>query len=91
MSEDVTTEQTACAHCGLPCDTTTFTDGGYSFCCNGCALVFRLLHEQNLDAYYEKNQRPGIRPPAQSDLGRFAYLDAGGPGGAIFELMKRRG
>ena len=25
------------------------------------------------------------------DPGRFAYLDAGGPGGAIFELMKRRG
>ena len=24
------------------------------------------------------------------DPGRFAYLDAGGPGGAIFELMKRR-
>jgi len=24
------------------------------------------------------------------DPGRFAYLDAGGPGGAIFELMQRR-
>ncbi|OPL15557.1 MAG: hypothetical protein AVO39_07615 [delta proteobacterium MLS_D] len=24
------------------------------------------------------------------DPGRFAYLDAGGPGGAIFELMKKR-
>jgi methylmalonyl-CoA/ethylmalonyl-CoA epimerase len=24
------------------------------------------------------------------DPGRFAYVDAGGPGGAIFELMKRR-
>jgi len=24
------------------------------------------------------------------DPGRFAYLDAGGPGGANFELMKRR-
>jgi methylmalonyl-CoA/ethylmalonyl-CoA epimerase len=24
------------------------------------------------------------------DPGKFAYLDAGGPGGAIFELMKRR-
>lgn len=24
------------------------------------------------------------------DPGRFAYLDGGGPGGAIFELMKRR-
>jgi hypothetical protein len=24
------------------------------------------------------------------DPGRFAYLDAGGPGGAIFELMNRK-
>jgi len=24
------------------------------------------------------------------DPGKFAYLDAGGPGGAIFELMQRR-
>jgi hypothetical protein len=24
------------------------------------------------------------------DPGRFAYVDAGGPGGTIFELMRRR-
>ena len=27
--------------------------------------------------------------PFIHDSGRFAYLDSGGPGGAIFELMQR--
>ena len=47
------------------------------------------FYVDDVDAEAEKLVREGATLLIH-DLGRFAYLDAGGPGGAIFELMKRR-
>ena len=41
--------------------------------------------DENVAELTEKGAKLLIHDP-----GKFAYLDAGGPGGAIFELMKRR-
>lgn len=40
------TARPACRHCGAP------SPAG-DFCCSGCAYVYRLIHEQGLDAYYQ--------------------------------------
>ncbi len=41
---------TACRHCGAPLSGAALSVSG--FCCAGCAYVYRLVHEQGLDAYY---------------------------------------
>ena len=47
------------------------------------------FYVDNVDAEVAKLVKEGATLLIH-DPGRFAYLDAGGPGGAIFELMKRR-
>jgi len=45
-----------CRHCG------TTNPAGAEFCCAGCAYVYRLVHEQGLDAYY--TIKDAVTPPA---------------------------
>jgi len=45
-----------CRHCG------TMNPAGAEFCCAGCAYVYRLVHEQGLDAYY--TIKDAVTPPA---------------------------
>lgn len=61
--------QQLCAHCGEP------SPGGARFCCSGCKMVYELLNENGLCAYYEMNERPGIaqRVPVRKD--KFAFLE----------------
>jgi Cu2+-exporting ATPase len=40
-----------CAHCGLP-----LPPGAERFCCSGCAAVWQLLHEEELERYYDLRQ-----------------------------------
>jgi len=40
----------ACVHCGTPFDV---HHEGEKFCCSGCEFVFGLIHQENLDRYYE--------------------------------------
>jgi 4-hydroxyphenylpyruvate dioxygenase-like putative hemolysin len=47
------------------------------------------FYVDDVDAGVKKLVREGAKLLIH-DPGRFAYLDAGGPGGTIFELMKRR-
>jgi P-type Cu2+ transporter len=48
-----------CKHCGAP------SPSG-EFCCAGCAYVFRLVHEEGLDAYYQIKDE--ITTPADPSL-----------------------
>jgi len=48
-----------CKHCGAP------SPQG-EFCCAGCAYVFRLVHEEGLDAYYRIKDE--VTPPADPAL-----------------------
>ncbi|MET0263796.1 MAG: heavy metal translocating P-type ATPase metal-binding domain-containing protein, partial [Rariglobus sp.] len=48
-----------CKHCGAP------SPQG-EFCCAGCAYVFRLVHEEGLDAYYRI--KDDVIAPADSSL-----------------------
>lgn len=42
--------RTTCLHCHTPIPSTLT---GSDFCCRGCETVYRLLHEEGLDRYYE--------------------------------------
>jgi P-type Cu2+ transporter len=49
----------SCKHCGAP------SPQG-EFCCAGCAYVFRLVHEEGLDAYYKI--KDDVTVPADTSL-----------------------
>ncbi|MCF3108529.1 heavy metal translocating P-type ATPase metal-binding domain-containing protein [Niabella sp. CC-SYL272] len=65
----------ACYHCGDPCtDQHLKTDDKY-FCCQGCKLVYEILNENALCAYYDLNTHPGRSQRHPGRVGRFAFLD----------------
>lgn len=74
LSKSETESKPICYHCGLPCIDDLVQQDDKNFCCNGCLTVYNILSKANLNAYYEKNQAPGVRPAALSD-NRFEYLD----------------
>lgn len=54
-------DQTVCRHCGSPFEPGPSRPEG--FCCNGCAYVYRLIHESGLTRYYD------LRPATVSPVG----------------------
>ncbi len=52
-----------CRHCGAPLASAQQAPG---FCCAGCAYVYRLVHEQGLDAYY--NIKDQVTAPVDSTV-----------------------
>jgi Cu2+-exporting ATPase len=54
----------ACRHCGAPLASAALQASG--FCCAGCAYVYRLVHEQGLDAYY--NIKDEVTAPVDSTV-----------------------
>jgi Cu+-exporting ATPase len=64
-----------CYHCGDECTTGVIVSDSKNFCCTGCALVYDLLKENNLSAYYDINSNPGIRSGKEAHAEQFAFLD----------------
>nr|WP_321451946.1 heavy metal translocating P-type ATPase metal-binding domain-containing protein [uncultured Carboxylicivirga sp.] len=62
-----------CYHCGSPSQTWVQHDGK-DFCCEGCVMVYDILKEKEMDAYYDINKAPGIRKKAVS-AEYYDYLD----------------
>jgi Cu+-exporting ATPase len=67
-----------CYHCGEICPHSQISIGEKRFCCNGCKLVFELLEEKDLCAYYSLTQTPGTTPAEAGIASRFEYLDDDG-------------
>jgi P-type Cu+ transporter len=53
-------EKTLCYHCGQSCEDEQIAAGSRNFCCQGCKMVFEILNENNLCAYYSFQKAPGI-------------------------------
>ena len=62
-----------CYHCGDNCTNTTIVFNDHSFCCNGCKTVYEILNENDLQAYYDLEESPGITPEIAK--GAFDFLD----------------
>lgn len=70
---DTVLKQT-CSHCGDHCpDDSINIDHHSYFCCNGCKMVYQLLHDNELQDYYTFTQTPGISPDGSTT--DFDYLD----------------
>jgi len=66
--------KTNCTHCGDSCESHEFTFGNAVFCCNGCKLVYQLLNDNGMTAYYQYEAQPGISQKNQNFVG-FDYLE----------------
>jgi Cu+-exporting ATPase len=67
--------ETQCYHCGENCDTEDIIVEEKHFCCDGCKMVYQLLSENNLGAYYQLETRPGNAIRAAQSKAQYAYLD----------------
>ncbi len=64
----------ACHHCGEDCgsEPTLFAD--HSFCCEGCKMVYEILHANNLSEYYQIETSPGTSLKGKQRE-KYAWLD----------------
>lgn len=67
--------KTACYHCGDTCKNDHVIYDDKDFCCNGCKTVYDLLKDNELCAYYNFENAPGISPGRTNANNRFDYLD----------------
>lgn len=66
-------EKSVCFHCGDKITGRPVAHSNKTFCCTGCATVFELLSASGMEAYYQLEERPGVK--AEIADGRFAFLD----------------
>ena len=63
-----------CYHCG------DYVIGkGYilldkKFCCNGCKMVYQLLTENNMEAFYTLDKKPGVKP-SNASINKYSFLE----------------
>jgi Cu+-exporting ATPase len=63
-----------CFHCGNDCEAADFVaELEKFFCCNGCQTVYTLLHDNQMDYYYELQAEAGSSAGEVQD--KYAYLD----------------
>ena len=48
-----------CYHCGESCQQETVHTDDKAFCCQGCAMVYRIIQENDLDDFYAIADTPG--------------------------------
>ncbi len=63
-----------CQHCGEECQGTTIHIEDKYFCCEGCKMVYDILNEQDLCAYYKIDEKAGISLKGRIQQ-RYDYLD----------------
>lgn len=64
-----------CNHCGADCGRKPIVTLNHQFCCNGCSMVFEILHENKLSQYYTLEKTPGIKLEDLSYDSKYAFLD----------------
>ncbi|GAB5417750.1 MAG: heavy metal translocating P-type ATPase metal-binding domain-containing protein [Crocinitomicaceae bacterium] len=64
----------ACYHCGDSIVGRPIVQDTKQFCCSGCATVYQLLSENNLDNFYAIEKGAGIKPKEANNY-KYAFLD----------------
>ncbi|MCB0853934.1 MAG: heavy metal translocating P-type ATPase metal-binding domain-containing protein, partial [Bacteroidetes bacterium] len=65
----------SCYHCGDPCADLSIRIEDKTFCCEGCKMVYEILNTNELCAYYDLEEHPGLQIKAGKTGDKFAYLD----------------
>ncbi len=68
-------EKLICKHCSSECPDDTISLGEKVFCCSGCKTVYEILHDSNLDGFYNMEDGSGALKPDTVDTDEFAFLD----------------
>lgn len=63
-----------CDHCGEICDTELISFQDKQFCCVGCKTVYEILSENQLDTFYQLEQRPGLQLRGR-EMEDYAWLE----------------
>jgi Cu+-exporting ATPase len=63
-----------CYHCGDDVIGKGYIYVEKKFCCSACRTVYQLLSENNMDAYYTLENKPGIKPSSSSE-NKYAFLE----------------
>ncbi|MBP6460108.1 MAG: heavy metal translocating P-type ATPase metal-binding domain-containing protein [Crocinitomicaceae bacterium] len=63
-----------CYHCGDDVIGRGYLLLEKKFCCTACRTVYQLLSENNMDAYYTLENKPGIKPTASNE-NKYAFLE----------------
>lgn len=63
-----------CYHCGDDVIGKGYIYVEKKFCCTACRTVYQLLSENNMDAYYTLENKPGIKPTSSSE-NKYAFLE----------------
>lgn len=69
-----TQEIPRCFHCGADCSPVHVEKEEKDFCCQGCASVWSLLKDHQMNGYYELNPHPGT-PKNSRKTPRFDFLE----------------
>jgi Cu+-exporting ATPase len=68
-----TVDTLTCFHCGTSCGKDHLHFEEKDFCCVGCKSVYQFLKAENMEAYYNLSEHPGISPLTDT-TGRYDYL-----------------
>lgn len=63
-----------CIHCNTLCGTTGVTENEKPFCCRGCAMVYAILSDNNLDRFYDLDKNAGVRADQEAEAGMYDFL-----------------
>ena len=63
-----------CYHCGDDVIGKGYLLLEKQFCCAACRTVYQILHDNNMDAYYSMEQKPGVKPGANTE-NKYAFLE----------------
>jgi Cu+-exporting ATPase len=65
----------SCYHCGDTCPDLSIQIEDKTFCCEGCKMVYEILNTNELCAYYDLEEHPGLQVKPGKTHDRYAYLD----------------
>lgn len=64
-----------CYHCGENCEHEAIRIQDKHFCCQGCKTVYEIINKNDLCAYYDLENTPGINQKQRIRQGKFDFLD----------------
>jgi len=77
-----------CNHCGADCGNRPISKGELRFCCNGCQMVYEILHENRLTQYYTLEKTPGIKLEDLTYDSKYAFLEKEEIQSRLFEFRE---
>ncbi|MEL7530014.1 MAG: heavy metal translocating P-type ATPase metal-binding domain-containing protein [Bacteroidota bacterium] len=69
------THTPSCYHCGDECPSPPVQFAEKDFCCEGCKMVYQILHDNELETYYQLENTPGQKLIDPNTQGKWDYLE----------------